>query len=267
MTDWDDRIAAVTERELRTLLRSRTYALLAGGYAFLLLAVTVVSGASGYVPLVLTLLTPLELLVPILAAALGYRSILSDRESGELDVLRTYPVTQGEYVFGVYFGRLVAITAIVVVPLLLISVAVPIVGGAPTFLPQPSGLDSPILYLRFVTLTAVFSAVLLAIMTLISAVATSNRRGLVFAVLAVLTAGILIDVAAIAGLASGLSKNWSVVTLLGPTGAYRDLVMAQVVAPITSTEPGSIAVSTVSLLCWLTLSLLVATWNVWASTP
>ncbi|MFC6730499.1 ABC transporter permease, partial [Natronoarchaeum mannanilyticum] len=121
-----DRTTAVFERELGTLARNRLYPLLAVGFAALIVAIALGSDVSGYVPLVATLLTPIELLVPVLVAAMGYRSILGDRERGELDVLRTYPATREEYVVGVFLGRLVAITATVVAPLLAVGVAVPV---------------------------------------------------------------------------------------------------------------------------------------------
>lgn len=263
MTGRNERITAVAERELRTVGRTRIYASLAVGFALILLAVTVASGASGYVPLLLTLLTPVELLVPVLAVAVGYRSILADRERGEIDILRTYPVSRGEYVSGVYLGRLAAIVVMIVVPLLLVSLAVPFTGGAPTFLPQPTGLDSPVLYLRFVALTAVFGAVTLAVMTLLSSAVDTNRRGLVLAVIVVLLFTVVVDAVTIAGLATGLSGEWSQLTILSPNGAYRGLVMALVVAPVTSVDTGSITLSALSLTGWFSLSLAAAAARVW----
>jgi len=263
-----DRATAVFERELRTLARNRLYVLLAAGFAALIVAIALGSDVSGYVPLVATLLTPIELLVPVLAAALGYRSILGDRERGELDVLRTYPATREEYVVGVFLGRLVAITATVIAPLLAVGVAVPVVGRAPTFLPQPSGLDSPVLYLRFVVLTALFAAALLAVMTLLSAVVAGARRGLVLAVVVVVAVTVGVDAVAVFGLATGVPLEWAALPALSPNGAYRGLVLAFAVAPVSMppARPAPAFLSALSLFCWTVIPLLVAALRVWPAT-
>lgn len=260
-----DRLVNVMAHELRTVGRSRIYVGLAVGFTLLLVGLAVLSGASAYVPLALTLLTPIELLVPILAAALGYRSILGDRERGELPVLRTYPVTREEYVGGVYLGRLTALLVTVVGPLLVVGFAVPVVGGAPTFLPQPAGLDSPVLYLRFVVLSGAFSAVMLAVMILLSALVENSRRGLVLAIFLLLVLVIGIDLAAVVGLASGLGNAAASLAVVSPNSAYRALVIALVVKPVTTTPSAPVApfVSSVMLLFWFGGTLTTAAWRVW----
>lgn len=265
MVRGSDRLVNVLEHELRTVWRSRIYVGLAIGFTLLLVGLAILSGASAYVPLALTLLTPIELLVPILAAALGYRSILGDRERGELPVLRTYPVTREEYVGGVYLGRLTALLVTVVGPLLLIGFAVPVVGGASTFLPQPAGLDSPILYLRFVVLSGVFSAVMLAVMILLSAIVENSRRGLVLAIVLLLVLVIGIDLAAVVGLASGLGDAAASLAVVSPNSAYRALVMALVVKPVTTTPLAPVApfASGVVLFLWFGGALATAAWQVW----
>ena len=266
MTDSSNRLTIVLNRELWTIWRSRTYLGLVGGFTVLLIGIALFSGAVAYVPLALALLTPIELLVPVLAAAFGYRSILGDRERGELTVLRTYPVTRGEYVGGVYLGRLTGLLVAVVIPLLVVGVTVPIVGGAPTFLPQPAGLDSPVLYLRFVVLTGVFSAVMLAIITVLSATVGSSRRGLVLAIVIVLVLVIGIDLAAIVGLASGLGNAGASLALLSPNTEYRALVMALVFKPVTTTPLASVAPlqSGLMLLFWFAIALGISIWQVWS---
>ena len=260
-----DRFATVVTRELWTIWRSRTYLELAGGFTGLLVGIAVLSGATAYVPLVLTLLTPVELLVPVLAAALGYRSILGDRERGKLAVVRTYPVTRGEYVGGVYLGRLTGLLVAVMGPLLVVGFTVPLVGGAPTFLPQPAGLDSPVLYLRFVALTGVFSAVMLAIIMALSATVGTSRRGLIVAIVLILILVIGVDLAAIVGLTSGVGSSATVVAVLSPNSEYRALVMALVLKPVTTTALATVAslTSGMLLVLWLGGALATAVWQVW----
>lgn len=268
MTGSSDRLVNVLSRELRTVWRSRVYLGLAAGFAALLVGVALLGGASAYVPLALSLLTPVELVVPVLAAALGYRSILGERERGELSVLQTFPVTRGEYVGGAYLGRLAALLATVVVPLLAVGVAVPVVGGAPTFLPQPEGLDSPTLYLRFVVLTGVFAGVVLAVMVLLSAAVSNSRRGLVVAVSLLLVLVVGFDLAAIVGLSGGLGGAAASLSVLSPNGAFRALVLALVVDPVTTgpSAPVGPVVSAALLLLWLVGALSTAAWQVWTPT-
>lgn len=168
--------------------------------------------------------------------ATSRRSCRRNSSAGELAVLRTYPVRREEYV-----------------------------GGAPTFLPQPAGLDSPVLYLRFVVLTGVFSAVMLAVMTLLSATVKSNRRGLVLAIVLLLVLVVGIDLAAIIGLTSGLGEGSAMLAIVSPNSAYRALVMAFVVNPVTTTPLAPVAplASSIVLLFWLVSALSVATWQVW----
>ncbi|MFB6093090.1 MAG: ABC transporter permease [Haloquadratum sp.] len=265
MPPWLDRVRVVCERECRTVWRTRTYLLLAGGFGLLVAAVALVSGVSGYVPLVLSLLTPLELLVPLFAGALGYPAIVGERARDELDVHQTYPVSRAEYVAGVYLARTAALLASVVFPLAVLVVLVPFFGRAATPLPQSTGLDSPVLYFRFVTLTAVLGAVALALFHVVSAVARDERRGLVATLVGLLVVVFGFDAAAVIGLGLG-SEASAAVAVLSPTGAYRHLVLGLAVAPVTDAAAASladVAIGTVVLAAWLAVSLVLTGLFVW----
>lgn len=264
MPPWADRVGVVFGRELKTVARTRGYALLTGGFALLVLAIALTGGTSGYVPLVLSLLTPVELLVPLLAGAFGYAAVAGgDRD--EIDLHRTFPVTRGEYVGGVYLARLSALLVAAAVPLTAVAVAVPLFGAADTFLPQSTGLDSPVLYLRFVSLTAAFGATVLAVFHLVSAVSTAGRRAAVAALLAFLTLVFGFDAAAVVGLDLGGGAAAAAFALLSPNGAYRELVLSLVVAPVTG-DPVALAdvvASAFVLVAWLVVSLSVTGLVVW----
>lgn len=263
---WLRRIRVVFEREVATVWRTRTYLVLSVGFFLLIVAIALTSGVSGYVPLVLSLLTPIELLVPLFAGAFGYPAIVSERERDELDIHQTYPVTRGEYVVGIYLARLLALIVSVVLPLLVLVFAVPLFGRAATFLPQSTGLDSPVLYLRFVVLTAVFGAVTLAVFHLVSAVARDARRGLVTTLVALLTVIFGFDVAAVVGLGFGGDAASAMLALLSPNGAYRTLVLSLTVAPVTASADASfndVVVSTLVLIAWALLSLFSTGLLVW----
>ena len=267
MTEWPDQFVTVFERELRTLGRTRSIWLLAVGFLGLTLGIALLGGASGYVPLSLSLLTPLELLIPVFAAALGYRAILADRERGELRILQTYPIESETFTGGVYLGRLTGLLCVVIGSLLFAGLLVPIVRPSPAILTRTGGLDSPLLYLRFVVLTAVFAAVLLAVMVLLSATVRNARRGLVLAVVLVLVLAIGFDLAIVLGLAGNLvapeSIPWDLA--MSPVSAYRGLVLTYVVALAVTTpiEPAAPLLSIASLLLWFLFSLLITAWQVW----
>ena len=267
MTDQKTRFMTVFERELQTLRRTRSVWFLAGGFLALMLGIALVSGTSGYVPLSLTLLTPLELLIPVFAAAIGYRAILTDRTRGELAVLRTYPIISDTYAWAVYCGRLAGFLSIVVGSLLLVGILVPLISPSPAVLTRTSGLDSALYYARFIVLTAVFAAVMLAVIVLLSAIARTARRGLVGGVIVVTLAAVGLDLAIILGLAENLIPQGALpwFLALSPTSAYRGLVMVYVVAPVATTavRPAAPLASILSLSVWLFLPLFAAGWLTW----
>ncbi len=265
-----DRFVAVFERELATLRRTRSIWLLALGYFAITVGIGVFSDTSGYVPLTLTLLTPVELLIPALTAAVGYRSVLADRERGETSILQTYPLGPGTYIAGVYCGRLAWTLLVVTVSLLVAALTVSFASPPADVLAEYTGIDSPVYYFRFVVLTAVFAAVILALMVLLSTLVRSARRGIVAALMVVVVVAIGIDLVIVFGVAGGVIGGnilpWYLA--LSPVSAYRGLVMAYVVSPVAATvvRPASPLMSAISLLLWLVVSLLLAGIAAW-STP
>ncbi|WP_323192128.1 ABC transporter permease subunit [Halostella sp. PRR32] len=265
-----ERFVAVFERELATLRRTRSIWLLALGFFAITVGIGVFSDTSGYVPLTLTLLTPVELLIPALTAAVGYRSVLADRERGETSILQTYPLGPGTYIAGVYCGRLAWLLLVVTGSLLVAALTVSFASPPADVLAEYTGLDSPVYYFRFVVLTAVFAAVILALMVLLSTLVRSARRGIVAALMLVVVVAIGIDLVIVFGVAGGIIGGnilpWYLA--LSPVSAYRGLVMAYVVSPVAATvvRPSSPLLSVISLFLWLVVSLLLAGIAAW-STP
>ncbi|WP_134672577.1 ABC transporter permease [Halorussus marinus] len=262
-----DQLFAVAGRELTTVARTRAFLALAAGFGAIVGVLGWTGEAVGYVPLVLDLLTPVEVLVPALALAVGYRAILGDRERGELDVLRTYPVSRPTYVLGVYLGRASALVVAVAVPLVAVAALVPLFGGVGTTVIASHGAaDSPVLYLRFVVLSAAFALVLAATATAISAAATTTRTGLVLAVALGLALVIGLDAGIVAGLAGGVVPDEALgaALSLSPNSAFRGLVLSTVVGGVESSAPVSSAAGVVGLLAWLAGSLAIATLTVWS---
>ncbi|MFC3959281.1 ABC transporter permease subunit [Halovivax cerinus] len=262
------RVGRLVGRELRTVGRTRGYLVLAGALAAVLLGIGLTGSASaGYVPTAVDLLTPLELLVPIVAVAFGYRAIVADEGRGELDVLATYPVGAGEHVVGVYVGRAVCLLVAIGVPLGLVGGLVAVRREAPAEIYATQlGADSPILFARFVALTVAFALVVLAVALAVSALASGTRGALAFAIVALVVLLVGLDLALVVGLAEGILPGSALVDALAlsPLSAYRGLVFETVVNTVAGTGPraASPLASLVGLAAWLVGSLAVAAWAV-----
>lgn len=264
-----ERLLAVVGRELDTVVRTPAYAAVAVGFAVVVVGLAWQGGVPGYVPLTLDLLTPLEALVPVLAVGFGYRAVLGDARRGEVEMLRTYPLTRAEFVIGVYLGRALVLLGVVVVPLVVAGVLTATAGGAgTTVIASHGGADSPILYVRFVLLTVVFALVVLAVAVAASAAATSLRAAVALAVLVVVALVVGLDLGLIAALTGGYVGEGGLQWLLGlsPNSAYRGLVLETVVRPVStaSVAAANPLVSLVGLVLWFVGGLAVAVRTVWA---
>lgn len=171
-------VATVFRRELATVVRTPGYGVLAVG---LLVAVGGLlaaggGGATGFVPAVVDLLLPTEALVPLVGVVLGYRALLSDGASGELAVIRTYPVRVSEYVAGVLLARTVALVAVVGVPYAVVGAGVWLTVAPDTgIFATHAGIDSPVLYLRFLAFVLLLGAAYVSLAAAVSALAASRR--------------------------------------------------------------------------------------------
>ncbi|WP_225333954.1 ABC transporter permease [Halomicrobium urmianum] len=267
--DRGDQVLALAQREFDALLRTPAYLLLAALFGLSVLAVPLLGGAGGYLPLVLNLATPVEVLVPVLAVGLGYRAVVADEARGELEVLRTYPIDRATYVAGTYLGRAALLAVAVAAPLVLGVLAVPLTDQpAPSFLASHATVDSPTYYARFAFLAVVYALVVLAVVMPLSAVARSRRRAVALAVTAVLLVVLGIDFALLAGVAEGLigPANLGPALAASPASAFRGLVLSLAAAPVQSGSfpapsplPGA-----VSLLAWFVGSLALASVIVWS---
>ncbi|GAA0506330.1 hypothetical protein SAMN04488066_101158 [Halorubrum aquaticum] len=263
-----DRILAVDtvfRRELATVLRTPGYGVLAVGLLALLGGVVAVGGgaATGFVPAVVDLLPVTEVVVPLVAFVVGYRALLVDADSGELAVIRTYPVGVVGYVAGVMLARSLAFLAVVVVPYAMVggfvwATAAPDTGIFATH----SGVDSPLLYLRFLGLLVPFGAAYLSLATVVSAVASSRRGAVALAVLALVGGVLGGDLAVLRSLATGTSPS-AIPGLLAltPNGAFRGLVFEEVVGVAFAPQGGFVDVGRAigSLLGWTVVGIAVST--------
>jgi Cu-processing system permease protein len=263
------RIALVfAQREFRTLLRTRTIAVLAVGYFSVIVGLVVAAGTGGYLPLTLDLLRPVEVLVPVLAFAFGYRAIFADAQRGELETIRTYPVSRTAFVGGVYLGRLAGFLWVVLAPLLVGAV---LVATSPseqvTVVSAHETVDSPAIYLRFVTLTAVFGLVTLAIATAVSAVARSTREALALVTVLFIALVVGFDATIVAALSGGIISAEQVEPLLvfSPNSAFRGLVLSVAVGDVYTrgAMAGSPIAYSIGLAAWFVVSLAAAMRTAW----
>jgi len=259
-------LSAILRRELSTAVLTRANLGLWIGFVAVLLAVAWFGGGMrvGYVSMIIDLLTPMELLVPVIAFVFGYRAILADEQRGVLDVLRTYPVRPWQVVVGVYAGRAIGLVVIVATALSVLVYPVFLTEAyRPVFYATHTGSDSIGLFLRFIVLTVWFTLVALAIAVAISALVGTARTAVAAAGIAAFGLLFVADIALVFALSRGLVAESSLASSLAisPLSAYRGLVLETTVAVTAGTGPrtASPLASAVGLVAWWLGSLLVAT--------
>ena len=253
---------ALLGRELHTAARTRSYYLLGLAIGGILLGLTLGGGgaATGYIPTVVDLLLPLELLVPVVAIAIGYRAIPSDLDRGELAMLDTYAVSPATYVGAVYLGRAVVLSAIIGGALLIVGLLVALTAAPDTgVFATHSGVDSPILFGRFLVVTLLFGYTLLAVVLAASVGVATTRTAIVAAIGAVVIVVVGGEAAILLGVLDGVFGESTLQVALGlvPNSAYRGLVFETVVGVLSAGKSGyaSPLVSMGGLLLWTVGSL------------
>lgn len=252
-------LGAIIVRELRTLWRTRAYLALTIGVAVILLGLIQYTGsaAGGYVPAAVDLLLPLEILVPLIAIAFGYRAFTG--ENDDRAVLRTYPVRNSTFVLGVFIGRFVGLAAALVGPLVIVLGLIALTPGvSSTVFATAEGVDSPLLFIRFMVLTLVFGAAILSIVLAAAVLATSGRGALALAIGLLLLVIIGGDILLISGVAAGTVSDDLIPTLLAlfPNSAYRGLVFELVIGTVVDetgyTNP---VASVLGLVVWIGIGI------------
>ena len=232
----------VFRREVATVARTPGYVALGVGALAVFAAITAVGGggATGVVPAVVDLLLPVEVIVPLIAVVLGYRALLADTASGEIAVIRTYPVGSTAYVLGIVLARAAALVALIGVPLTLVGGYVWLTASPDTgiYATHP-GVDSPALYVRFVAFVLVFGFAYLTVAAAVSSLASGRRTALALAALVVLGGVLGGDLAVLRSLsAEGTAATLSGAVASTPNGAFRGLVLEHVVGVAFAADGG-----------------------------
>ena len=258
-------LSAVIRREVSTAVATKTNLGLWIGFVAVLLAVAWFGGGMqvGYVSTIIDLLTPLELLVPVIALVFGYQAILADERRGVLDVLRTYPIRPWQMVIGVYAGRAIGLVAIVATALSTLIYPIFLTEAhRPVFYATHTGSDSVGLFLRFIVLTVCFALVVLAVAIAISALVGTTRTAIAAAGVATFGLLFVADIALVFALSRGLVAESSLASsiAISPLSAYRGLVLETTVAVTAGTGPrtASPLASALGLVIWWLGSLLAA---------
>jgi len=252
-----DGVWRVFAREVTAARRTRSYLALAVVSAVAVFGVAVAGGGptGGYVPTVVDVLVVVELLVPAVAFAVGYRALADPMARGELDIVETYPLPTWAYVAGTYAGRAAVFTVVVGVPLAALGVHVATTAGPETTVfASHRGVDSPLLYLRFLALALLYGLVSLSFVFLLSVVAGARGRALVLALAGLLVLTVGGDVAVFAALDGGVLSDESLAGVLAvtPAGAFRGLVFDQVLYVAVPTRSSFVpaGLASAALLCW-----------------
>ncbi len=260
-------LASFVRREINTAILTGSFIALTLTVFAVVIGITLVGSgfSAGYVTTVIELLTPLQLLVPVVAFVLGFNAILSDRRSGELDVLRTYPVAAWQVVVGVYLGRALGLVIAIGGPLVLLFI--PIATTDTPRLPMyasHTGADTPILYLRLIVLTLLFALVMLAVAIAVSALVSSARTAVLGVGLGILLILFGLDLALSAGFSVGFISDSALMSSLAvsPLSAFRGLVLEMAISVTEGTGPDTASplASLIGLAVWGGGSLVVATW-------
>ncbi|MBX0296913.1 hypothetical protein [Haloarcula nitratireducens] len=268
MTDSENRLLAVFEREFRTIIRSRTYGVIALGFVVAVLALSAIGGVSGYISVILGILTPLEALLVVLGAAFGYRALLADDLSGELDMVRSFPIPRVAYTGGVLLGRVTAIVSIVLASLFIVGVVVQLSpSGSTDYLLRRTAYNGALLFVRFSVLTTIAAVVFFTVITAVSAAVNRLQQAISMVVLVAVMLALGLDVAILTGLATNVLSPSSLPWLLAlsPLSAYRGLVLALVIesASAATLQSGSVLANSIGLLGWAIGSLVVSVRLVW----
>ncbi|QHS18359.1 copper ABC transporter permease [haloarchaeon 3A1-DGR] len=251
-------IGAVLRREIATIRRTPGYWIASLGLLVVLAGVLAVGGGgeTGFVPTIVDLLLPTELLVPVVAVVLGYRALLTDAE--ELAMIRTYPISTVEYVCGIVAARFAALLGMLV-PFALVGGYVWLTASPDTTIyATHTGVDSPLLFVRFLAFVVLLGLPYLSLAMVVGAVANSRRGALALAAL-VLIGGVLGGDLAVVGTLGGDAGVASLPARVAipPNGAFRGLVFEHVIGVALPPDDGfvSSAAAVGSLLGWTAIGV------------
>ena len=244
-------LTAIMQREIQSLLAGAAGWAVTLGAAAAVLVMAALSAPDGYQATAVDLVVLLELLMPAVGVALGYRAVLDDRLSGEWAIHRAIGVDPRTYVVGIYLGQVTVFGLVIGGSLTLATAVVAVRRTRPIdFLASTPAVADPAAMLWLIGLSVAYALVIMAIVMLLSVWMRTRREAILGAAVVVGLVVIGMDAVAIA-----TSAPLPLVTGLSPGAAYRALVLTMGVG--LSTE-GPVFAAVVGWVIWTLGALTVS---------
>jgi len=160
---------AVARKDVRDALRARSVWLLTGLFLVVFLGLTYVVpklGEESFDSFLAFSRVVVGVLLPLVAVVLGYKAVITERESGTAALLLSLPHSRRDVVIGKFVGRSIVLA---------VPTALGLVVAAPLAATQFVGFDAGT-YLGFAIATVVYGCSFLGIAIGLSTASTSARR-------------------------------------------------------------------------------------------
>jgi ABC-2 type transport system permease protein len=212
---------AIAGRELQSVVATPAGWAVIGGTLAAVLLTAVLSAPGGYQATSVDLYVMLELLIPMVGVAIGYRGLLQDRLSGEWSIHRAMGVRPSRYVIGALTGQATVLGLLVGTGTAGAAVLVWIGRTRPlSFLASNPAVADPAPMLWLIGLSVAYGVVIAAVVGLLSVYARGRRSAVLGSVVVVGALIVGLDAVTIA-----TSTPLSVMVLVSPGAAYRTLVL------------------------------------------
>ena len=214
-------VLSIMSRELQTVVATPAGWALIGGTGGVVLLTAALSAPGGYQATAVDLYVMLELLIPTVGVAIGYRGLLHDRLSGEWSIHRAMGVRPITYVIGALAGQATVLGLLVGGGTAGATLLVWFGRSRPlSFLASNPAVADPAPMLWLIGLSVGYAVVIAAVVGLLSVYARDRRSAVVGSV--VVVGALIIGLDAVTILAS---VPLSVMVLVSPGAAYRTLVL------------------------------------------
>mgnify|MGYP007116953292 CR=1 FL=1 len=244
-------LVAVIGRELQSVVGTPAGWAIAGGVGTAVVTLATLSASGGYQATAVDLVVLLEVLIPAMGAALGYRAVLHDRLRGEWAIHRAIGIAPRTYVIGLILGQTTAAGLIIGGSLSVASLVVAVRRTRPiAFIASNPAVADPAAMLWLTGLSVAYTGVVAAVVMVLSAMVRGRRDAIIGAVMLVGLLVVGLDAVAIA-----TPTPLPVLVALSPGAAYRTLVLSVGVG-LTTEAPVSAAV--VGWIGWIGVATAVS---------
>jgi ABC-2 type transport system permease protein len=214
-------VFAIVRRELQSVMATPAGWAVIGGTVGAVLVTAALSAPGGYQATAVDLYIMLELLIPMVGVAIGYRGLLHDRLSGEWSIHRALGVRPSTYVIGTLTGQATVLGLLIGAGTAGATMLVWLGRTRPlSFLASNPAVADPAPMLWLIGFSVAYGVVIAAVVGLLSVYARGRRSAVLGSVVVV---GALI--AGLDAVTIATSTPLSVMVLISPGAAYRALVL------------------------------------------